>query len=113
MKISLNGYGENIATFKFTSLVAQGQPVTMEENFTVRPCAESESFIGMAIDANGEYASVQLDGYVRFGYSGTAPSVGICKLAADGNGNVCVNDNGREFIVTDVDTDNGTVGIIL
>lgn len=113
MKISLKGYGENAVTFKFTGLVAAGQPVAMAENFTVKPCDAGESFIGAAINAKGEYACIQLDGYVQFDYSGTAPEVGICTLTADGKGKVCVSDMGRQFVVTDVDTDNGKVGIIL
>ncbi len=113
MKISLNGFGENAATFKFTGVVSQGQPVTMADNFTVRLCENGDSIIGTVLNAKGEYASIQLAGYTQFGYSGTAPEVGMCTLCGDGNGNVCVSDTGRQFIVTDVDTDNCKVGIIL
>lgn len=113
MKISLNGYGENAATFRFTGLVSQGQPVTMAESFTVKPCQAGDAFIGCAINAKGEYASVQLSGYVKIDYSGATPETGVCTLAADGNGGVCVADSGRQFVVTDVDTVNKKVGIIL
>lgn len=113
MKISLKGFGENAATFKFTGVVSQGQPVTMADNFTVKPCEKGDNIIGTALNAKGEYSSVQLTGYAEFGYSGTAPEVGMCTLSGDGKGNVCVSDTGRQFIVTNVDTDNSRVGIIL
>lgn len=113
MEISLNGYGENAATFKFTGLVCQGQPVTMAENFTVKLCEAGDNFIGCTINAKGEYASVQLAGYVKFNYSGEVPAVGMCALTADGNGGVCMSGSGRQFVVTDVDTVNKRVGIIL
>ena len=113
MKISLKGYGENAATFKTTNQIAQGEPVAMVENFTVDSCNAGDNFIGYAVNSADGYACVQLDGYAVFKYSGTAPEVGVCKLAADGNGGVCVSDSGRQFIVTDVDTDNSTLGIIL
>lgn len=113
MKISLKGYGENAATFKTETEIATGEPVTMVENFTVNPCEAGDSFIGSAVNSKDGYVCVQLDGYAAFSYSGTAPEVGICTLTADGNGGVCVADTGRQFIVTDVNTDNSTVGIIL
>ncbi len=113
MKISLNGYGENTATFKADSTLTKGEPVTMAENFTVKSCDANDDFIGMAVNSDDGYACVQLDGYVKIGYSGTAPELGVCSLVADGNGGVCVADTGRKFVVTDVDTDNKSVGIIL
>lgn len=113
MKISLKGYGENSATFKFTSPVGLGQPVAMEDNFTVKPCDAGDNFIGATVNARGEYANVQLSGYTVFTYTGTAPVVGVCTLAADGMGGVCLSDTGRQFVVTDVDTVNSTLGIIL
>lgn len=113
MTVSLNGYGENTATFKFTGLVSPNQPVTMAENFTVKPCESGDIFIGSAVNAKGEYACIKLSGYTEFSYSGTAPTVGVCSLAADGNGKVCVSDSGRQYIVVNVNTDNSTVGILL
>lgn len=113
MKISLKGYGENTATFKINSEITGGEPVCMEDNFTVKSCNAGDNFIGCAVNSRDGYACIQLDGYATFSYSGNAPEVGICSLTADGNGGVCVSENGRQFIVTDVDTVNGTVGIIL
>ena len=113
MKISLKGYGENAATFKTANQIANGEPVAMVENFTVDTCKSGDNFIGCAVNSADGYSCVQLEGYAVFSYSGTAPETGVCTLAADGNGGVCVSGSGRQFIVTDVDTDKSTVGIIL
>lgn len=113
MSISLNGYGENAVTLKITEDVTLHQPVTISENFTVRPCKNGENFIGTIINKKGNYAAVKLSGYTELGYSGEKPQFGVCKLACDGNGKVTVSENGRYFIVTNVDTDTSTVGIIL
>ena len=113
MKISLKGYGENTATFKINTEIKGGEPVYMEENFTVMPCTANSDFIGAAVNSRDGYACIQLSGYVKFSYTGSNPDVGLCSLLADGNGGVRVDENGRRFVVTDVDTDNKTVGIIL
>lgn len=114
MKISLKGYGENAATFRTSGLVCQGEPVTMAENFTVKPCEEEDSIIGCVLNSKDGYASVQLAGYVQFALTGgLIPTVGVCGFVADGNGGVCVSSEGRQFVVTDVDTVNNKVGFIL
>lgn len=113
MSISLNGYGENAVTLKTSDNVAIHQPVTISENFTVRPCNNGEKFIGTVINKKGNFAAVKLSGYVELGYSGEKPQLGVCNLIGDGNGKVTVSETGRPFVVTNVDTDTSTVGIIL
>lgn len=113
MSISLNGYGENAVTMKTTDNVTAHQPVTISENFTVRSCNNGEQFIGTVINKKGKFAAVKLSGYVELGYSGEKPQLGICNLVADGNGKVTVSESGRQFVVTNVDTDTSTVGFIL
>lgn len=113
MEISMKGYGENTATFKTQGVVCASHTVKMADNFTVGPCSAGDNFIGTAVNVRNECACVQLDGYVTLSYSGTAPAVGYCSLAADGNGGVAVTDGAREYLVTDVDTLSGTLGIIL
>lgn len=113
MKISLKGYGENTATFKTKNDVTPGEPVCMSGNYEVSSCNNGDLFAGAAVNSKDGYACVQLDGYCSFSYTGTAPSAGICNLVADGNGGVCVDESGRQYIVTDVDTVNSIVGIIL
>lgn len=113
MKISMKGYAENSATFKTEGVVCVGHTVKMSDNFTVAPCASGDAFAGVAMNVRNEYAGIQLAGYVRFGFTGTEPTPGFCRFVADGKGGIMINENGREYLVTDVDSSDKTVGIIL
>ena len=113
MKTTLKGYGENAATFCLSGVAEKGIPVSMHSSMTVRACENGEDFMGCTLNVKGEYACVQLDGYVQFTYSGSIPSVGLNYIVADGNGGVRVAEAGRQYIVTDIDTENKKVGIIL
>jgi hypothetical protein len=114
MNISLNGYGENTATFEADSAVTAGIPVKMTGNGTVGACLEKDKFCGVVLSVRGGYAAVQLGGYARVLYSGsTAPVVGYQMLSGTGDGKVQVEATGRSILVTDVDTAAKTCGIIL
>lgn len=114
MDISLNGYGENAATFKAQDGVTVGAPVKMAANGTVGACAAGDAFCGVALNLHGGYAAVQLGGYTQVHYTGTAPAVGYQTLAADASGTVkAVTTGGRSILVTDVDDTAKICGIIL
>lgn len=113
MTISLKGYNENTATFKISGLVSEGQAVAMAGNLTVKPCASGDKIIGVCVNVRGEYACVQLSGYATLSYTGTAPSVGISAVAADGKGGITSSASGANVLVTDVDETKKTVGFIL
>lgn len=113
MSVSLNSFNSSVATF-LSSTVQKGNLVAMSGNLTVSSAADGAAFCGVCTDNDGGYVSVQLGGYCRVPYSGTAPSVGYALLAADGSGAVkTVTQGGRTLLVTDVDTTAKTVGIIL
>lgn len=112
MNTSLNGFDSKIATF--ASSEPKGTVVSMSGNMTVSKAAAGAAFCGVCIDSRDGFASVQLSGYCRLPYSGTAPAVGYAMLAADGNGGIkTVTSGGRTLLVTDIDTVNTSVGIIL
>lgn len=113
MNISIKGYGENTATFATDGVVCASHVVNIADNLTVRPCNAGDNFVGVAVNVKSGYASVQLDGYVTVKYSGSAPSLGYCCFLADGQGGVENDDSGREYLVTDIDKTNKTIGIIL
>lgn len=115
MKISFEGLGENMATFWNGAGNAgiQGQPVKLSDNGTVTTCGAGERFAGVAAFAGEESAAVQLCGYVKLACSGTLPEVGYVNLMADGNGGVTVGAAGGEYLVLEVDSADGTVGIML
>ena len=115
MKVSFEGVGENVVTFynNTTNTVLAGMPAKMSGNGEVSKCADGERFFGVALAGDSDFAAVQTNGYVELGYTGTAPTLGFCKLAADGNGGVKCDENGGELLVVDVDDLNLIAGIIL
>ena len=113
MNISFTGFNENSVTFICSEDVTTGKVVKVTDNGTVSVCANGDIFCGIATDVRSDCATVQLTGYTRISYSGSAPSLGYTALVADGNGAVTANDNGKVYLVTDVDTTDNTVGFML
>jgi hypothetical protein len=114
MKISLNGCGENVATFEAESTVTAGVPVKMTGNGVVGVCADKDHFCGVAISVRGGFAAVQLGGYAQVPYSGAdAPAVGYQTLSGTADGKVQAEGTGRSILVTDVDDTAKLCGIVL
>lgn len=113
MITSLNGLQETVATFAADTALAAGIPVKLSANQTAAACAGSDLFAGIALQCRNGMVSVQLKGYVRVPYSGTAPALGWKQLAADGAGKVKTGTAGNFYLVTDVDTATATVGFML
>lgn len=114
MKLSFNGFGENAATFAAGPDVAAGMPVKMTGNGAVGACAAGDSFCGVVLGVRNGYAAVQLAGYVRLPYSGTAPAVGWQNISAAAAGKAqSAASGGRQMLVIDTDEASGTFGIIL
>ncbi len=112
MKVSFEGFDEKTATFETSSTSIAGKPVAMTANGRVQPVT-SGAFCGICKGVREGYASVQIGGYIRVGYTGEL-SVGYQKLAAATGGKVTVDStNGREYLVVDVNTTAGIAGIIL
>ena len=76
MEISLNGYGEQVATFAVSGEVKVGMPVKISANGTVAPCVAKDKFCGVVLSLRGGYAAVQMAGYAKLPYTGTKPTVG-------------------------------------
>ncbi len=113
MELSFEGYGENAATFAAQSGVAPGMPVKMTANGTVGACAAGDDFCGVALGVRCGYAAVQLCGYVRLPYDGTAPAVGWQALSAAAGGKIQTASTGRKLLVVDADDAAKTCGIVL
>lgn len=115
MKVSFEGIGESAATFYNSSAngATAGVPVKMSGNGEISKCADGDRFFGITLSCEEGFAAVQYSGYVQLVYSGTAPTAGFGKLAADGAGGVKAAANGGEFLVVDVDTVNKIVGFML
>ena len=116
MKVSFEGIGAYAATFynSASAPAKAGQPVKMGESGTVAACSAGDSYLGVAVTADGDFAGVQLQGFVTLPYTGTAPTPGLVTLGADGSGGVkTVSTGGRGCWVIQVDTAASTVGFLL
>ena len=113
MNISFEGVGQVCATFLGSGLT-DGQVVKMTDNCTVGACGADDSFCGVAMCCKDDACTVQVSGFVSVSYTGTAPTLGWCGLAADGKGGVKKTANdGVARLVTDVDTTAKIVTIML
>ena len=88
MNVSLEGFNSKTATFAAAADVKKGDPVTFTSNYTVGVAGSGVAFCGVCVDVRDGYATVQLCGYCRAKYSGSAPVVGYSLLAGDGSANV-------------------------
>lgn len=109
----LDGFETKEVTLRVSAGVAAGKAVGLKNAHTSNIPAAGALFCGVCTSTRNIYASVVLRGHTTVKYSGTAPTFGYNKLASDGNGNVRVDENGRYILVTDVDTANQTIDIIL
>ena len=94
MKVSFDGFGENVLTFETQGTITAPAPVMLTANGKVG--AASGAFCGICTAVRNGYAAVQVKGYVRVPYSGTAPTVGFVKLKASDGKAVVDASNGRE-----------------
>lgn len=113
MKVSFEGVGEQVLSFEKASGTAKNVFVKVSANNTVAACSAGDNFAGYCIDTDDSFAVVKTHGYIEVGYTGTAPTVGYAKLAADADGKVKKSDTGREFLVIKVDSTAATVGFIM
>lgn len=114
MKISMNGFGENMVTFACDDTTVYGSLVKMSDNGTVAPCVDGDDFCGVANSVRNGFTAVQLSGYREIPYTGTAPKVGYQTLAASGAQSVStVSTGGRSYLVINVDSNAKTIGIML
>ncbi len=113
MNISFQAVGHEFLTFGCTATDKEGYPCKMSANGTVTAGASGDAFMGILGAVRDGSARVLFRGYYEIAYSGTAPSLGYAILAADGDGGVKAATTGHEYLVMNVDTTNGTLGIFL
>ncbi len=113
MKVCFDGVGQELVTFLETGGLKEGQVCIVTANGTVGACSASDRFCGVVSHVDKGLAAVQVRGYVETQYSGdTAPTVGYCALAADGEGGVTASGT-VTYLVICVDTAAKTVGFVL
>lgn len=115
MSISYNGYKNNTLTMENNSAKV-GYPVTVDSDGQAIVAGEDKSFIGICVAIRGDVCSVQTDGFINIGYSGTVSCGDVCGLVSDGNGKVkasTIELSGRGYTVLTVDKVNNQIGIIM
>ena len=112
MNISYEGIGALVVTVPVGTCTI-GQVCKIGSNGYADDCGSGEKFCGIVLHKEPNMATVQLEGFVRVGYSGSKLSYGYVNLTADGNGKVVANSNGREYLVVHVDAQNMTAVIKL
>ena len=102
-KVSFEQVGSLMVTFFAEEGVKDGQVVKVSANGTVAPCAQGDSFCGVAGVCRNGAVGVQVDGFVKV--AATLPlSLGRVALVADGKGGVMAGEGGVWSLVVDVDT---------
>lgn len=112
MKVCFNGIGQQVVTFMDGGSV-KGQVCKVSDGGTVAACDSGDVFAGVVVYTDGDWADVQLKGYVTVPFTGTAPSPGWCDMVGDGSGGVNVSNDGRKCLVAEVDTTAKTVGMFI
>lgn len=115
MKVSFNGFGEQVVTFEAVTdgdnPAEVGKIAVMNGNGRV--CATSkagEMPVGLILDVRGGYASVQVCGYMKLPCASSL-NPGYQHVVTDVSGAMKFASTGRPCLITDVE--NGVCGIIL
>ena len=113
MSVSFEEIGQTVATFQLESGLAVGQVCKITATGKAGACSKGDDFCGVVLAKNGDYGAVAVRGFVTLPYSGeTAPAVGYCALAADGDGAVAkASTGGRSLLAVSVES--GTVTVLL
>ncbi len=109
MNVSFIGFNEKVLTFKCAEEITKLYPVKISDNSTVAICNEDEAFTGICLDSDNENATVQMSGYVKTTYSGSAPNLGRNELTSAADGSVKEKTGGTPCTVLAVNAADSTV----
>lgn len=111
MSISYDGFNEKAITLRTASQLTKNSFVKISANDTVDACAQGDAFCGVVATADEKFATVITSGTVTVPFTGTAPTLGFCKLVANDTKGVSVDDtDGRTCLV--LNCHNGNVTFI-
>lgn len=123
MNVSFQGFQEQVLTFETADELKAGVPVKLADSGTVTACADGDYPVGVTAGLpRGGLVAVQVGGYTRVKYIGTAPALGGASICAAADGAIKATTavdkasgalSGRTVLVVDQDTTATTVGIIL
>lgn len=113
MAISYQSIGQECITINLSGEIPEGAPCTVISGSLVKKSVKDDAFCGVLVNKRGTVGAVQVRGFVTLGFSGTGMHVGFVNLAADGTGKVQVSENGRSYLVVDMDTMNSKITFLL
>ncbi len=113
--ISFKGYENSVLTFRGNSSIPEGVPVSLNNDGSLKQAGSGDEIIGVLSKNHGGMCAVQVKGYVELPYlASAAPSCGVCRLCANGDGSVKTKADGLvAYKVLKVDTVKKIVGFIL
>ena len=112
MRVAFNGTQEIVLSFE-AGTVTNHYPVVMSQNNEVSNASDGDKAIGIALFSSNGIASVQMKGYIELPYTGTTPTLGFNSFLADGTGGIKSDPSGIPYLVVNLDTTNGIVGLYL
>ena len=113
MVISFNDIGQVCVSFAVDGNLQVGEPCKMSRSSTVIRGAEGDVFIGKVMAVRDNMATIAVKGCTALPYTGNLIPIGYTKLSCDGNGAVCTNAEGKEYLVIAVDPINHMVTVLL
>ena len=116
MSVAFDGMDNLVVTFRCSGTVEAGSPVILSANDTVADGGTGKAPIGVLLQKRGNYAAVQIRGYVTLPYTGTAPALGWQELMTNGSQGlrtVTTGEAGKACLVVRVDEETSTLGLFL
>ena len=111
-EINFDGIGEVVVTMGVNADMGPGMVVRMVESDWVTPGLDRQDFVGVLLNVNGYYGSVQIKGFATVPYTGDmAP--GWRKLVTNGMNGVRMDDEGERYLVVRINEDEKTAVILL
>ena len=113
MKYSYEQIGAVCATFRCHDNVQPGQSCQMMDNDCICLAEEDSDFDGVVISRRGDCATVAMRGFVTLPYSGNTLYAGSRYLHADGIGGVTAAEEGKMYVIVNVDMTNKIVTFLM
>ncbi len=113
---SFEGFKENCLTFKIASSshVEPGDFVTITNGNEVKYAPKNIDIVGKCIDVNGDYATIQLAGYMTAPFASSATiAYGYVSATLDIDHQIVPTDGYRKILIISYDSATGKVGFIL
>ena len=108
MNISYEGIGYLAITMR-AGTGKVGWPCQFDASGRAMQCANGNNICGVVEAVGDGVTAVQVEGFVKLPYTGTAPALGYTKLVGNGSSGVMRADDGMQHLVVSVDEAAGKI----